>query len=184
MITFLFVLGLVVLLTCLILIFYITKSEIILSLVYKMNMCDKEVDEFLKIKEDLILRVINIITKELNTEYKVFDKVKKIKTSNLDEYEKDILLSDAYFEVNNIYQDSYKLKELKSLDGIMKDLNKNEIKLISLRTLYNKCAGEFNNIYKKFPYNYICKLRKFNIRKLYEGKELNSEIEKELNLII
>lgn len=184
MVTFLFILGLIVLFVCLILIFYITKSEILLSLVYKMNMCKKEVEEFLKVKEDLVLRVINIISRELNIEYKIFDEVKNIKTSKLDQYDRDVLLDEAYFEVTNIYQDNYKLKEVKSLDGIMKDLNKNEIKLISLRTLYNKCAGEFNNIYKKFPYNYICKLRKFNIRKLYEGKELNSEIEKELNLII
>ena len=59
-----------------------------------------------------------------------------------------------------------------------------EIELISLRTLYNKCAGEFNNLYNKFPYGIIAKTRKFSLKNLYLGKELKADIEKELNFEI
>ena len=98
--------------------------------------------------------------------------------------EKDKLLISAFEEITKIYTDNPNLKEIKSFDGIIKDINKNEIKLISLRTLYNKCAMEFNSICNKFPYKVICKFKKFKERTLYEGKELNDEIEKELNFVV
>ena len=108
-------------------------------------------------------------------------KVKNIKTSKINNYERDILLTEAFEEINKIYLDNPDLKNIKSFDGLIKDVKKNEIKLVSLRTLYNKCTLEFNDLYKKFPYNVICKIRKFKLRSVYQGKELNGEIEKELN---
>lgn len=173
--------GVLVIIFCFIGIFYLTKSELVVMLVYKMNMCDKEINEFLDIKESLIIRILNIISRELKAEYKIFDKVKNIKTSKINNYERDILLTEAFEEVNKIYLDNPDLKNIKSFDGLIKDVKKNEIKLVSLRTLYNKCTLEFNDLYKKFPYNVICKIRKFKLRSVYQGKELNGEIEKELN---
>lgn len=177
----LYMVGIVVLVVCLVGIFYLTKSEYVVTLVYKMNMCDKEINEFLDIKESLILRIISIITRELKVDYKVFDKVKNIKSSKINNYERDILLNEAFEEINKIYMDNSDLKNIKSFDGLIKDTEKSEIKLVSLRTLYNKCTLEFNDLYKKFPYNLICKIRKFKLRSVYQGKELNGEIEKELN---
>ena len=177
----LYIVGIVVLVVCLVGIFYLTKSEHVVTLVYKMNMCDKEINEFLDIKESLILRIISIITRELKVDYKVFDKVKNIKSSKINNYERDILLNEAFEEINKIYMDNSDLKNIKSFDGLIKDTEKSEIKLVSLRTLYNKCTLEFNDLYKKFPYYLICKIRKFKLRSVYQGKELNGEIEKELN---
>ena len=116
-------------------------------------------------------------------EIKIFDEVKNIKVSKLNNYDKDKLLGDAFKEVEKIYVDNPNLKKVKSFDGIIKDIDKMEIELISLRTLYNKWACEFNNLCVKFPYKIICKIRKFKIKSLYEGRELKGEIEKELNFI-
>ena len=56
--------GVLVIIFCFIGIFYLTKSEQVVMLVYKMNMCDKEINEFLDIKESLIIRILNIIRRE------------------------------------------------------------------------------------------------------------------------
>lgn len=180
----LYVSGVLVLIVSITLIFFISKGERVVNSVYKFNMCEKEIVEFLNNKESLILRVIGIIERELKSEFKVFEDVKNIKVSKPSPYEKDKLLTSAFEEITKIYTDNPNLKEIKSFDGIIKDINKNEIKLISLRTLYNKCAMEFNSICNKFPYKVICKFKKFKERTLYEGKELNDEIEKELNFVV
>lgn len=177
----LYIVGIIILISSLLGIFYLSKSDNVVTLMYKINMCDKEINEFLDNKESLIVRVINIINRELKSEYKVFDKVKNIKSSKLNNYDRDVLLTDAYEEINKIYSDNPNLKDVKSFDGLIKDIRKNEIKLVSLRTLFNKCTLEFNDLYKKFPYGFICKLKKFKPRNLYQGKELNNEIDKELN---
>ena len=169
----LYIIGILLLVICLVLIFFVSKSERIVNLAYKFNMCEKEINVFLNNKEELILRVIGIIGRQLNTEFKVFESVKNIKASKLNNYDRDKLLSEAFLNIEKIYLDNPELKDIKSFDGIIKDIKKNEVKLVSLRTLYNK-----------FPYSIICKIKKMSVRTLYEGKELGDEIDKELNFVI
>ena len=170
----LYIIGILLLVICLVLIFFVSKSERIVNLAYKFNMCEKEINVFLNNKEELILRVIGIIGRQLNTEFKVFESVKNIKASKINNYDRDKLLSEAFLNIEKIYLDNPELKDIK----------KNEVKLVSLRTLYNKCSSEFNSIYNKFPYSIICKIKKMSVRTLYEGKELGDEIDKELNFVI
>ena len=184
MATFLFVLGLIVIAICLIGIYFLSKGENITILMYKTGMCESDIDERLKNKEDLVSRCINIIVRQIKLDIKSFEDVKNIKASKLNNYEKDKVLSTAYNEIIKIYLDNPDLVNVKSFDGIIRDLDKLEIELISLRTMYNKCACEFNNVYNKMPYKLICKIRKFNIKSLYEGREIKGEIEKELNFVV
>lgn len=184
MATFLFIFGVIIIVVCLVSIFFLSKGEIITILMYKTGICENDIDERLKNKEDLITRCINIIIRQLKLDIKIFDEVKNIKSSKLNNYERDKLLSDAHKEICKIYIDNPSLKDIKSFDGIIKDLEKLEIEMISLRTLYNKCACEFNNYHDKFPYALICKVKSFNIKSLYEGREIKGEIEKELNFIV
>ncbi len=180
----LFVIGVVVLVGCLLAIFFLIKSENVLSLVYKFGLCENDIDDKLKEKEDLILRAINIINRQIKLDIKIFDEVKNLKINKLNNYDKDILLSDTFKEIEKIYSDNQNLSEVKSFDGLIKDIEKLEIELIGLRTLYNRWASEFNNLYNRFPYNIICKFKKLKIKNLYNGKELRVDNEKELNIEI
>lgn len=184
MATFLFVLGSIIIIICLVSIFFLSKGETITILMYKTGICENDMSERLKNKEDLIIRCINIIIRQLKLDIKIFDEVKNIKSSKLNNYEIDKLLSNAHKEICKIYTDNPSLKDIKSFDGIIRDLEKLEIEMISLRTLYNKCACEFNNYYAKFPYAFICKAKKFSMKSLYEGREIKGEIEKELNFVV
>lgn len=180
----LFIIGLIVLLGCLIGIFIITKGNIILSLAYKTQLCEKDIDDKLKEKEDLELRVINIINRQIKIDIKIFESIKNLKVDKLNNYDKDSLLTSGFVEINKIYSDNKKLSEVKSFDGLIKDIEKLEIELMGLRTLYNKWASEFNNLSSKFPYNMICKFKKISVKSLYDGKELRMNDEKELNIEI
>lgn len=184
MVTFLFVLGVIIILFCLVAIFFLSKGEMITILMYKTGICENDMSDRLKSKEDLIIRCINIIIRQLKLDIKIFDEVKNIKANKLNNYEIDKLLSDAHKEICKIYTDNPSLKDVKSFDGIVRDLEKLEIEMISLRTLYNKCACEFNNYHSKFPYSLICKVKKFSMKSLYDGREIKGEIEKELNFIV
>jgi len=150
---------------------------------FKTGMCESDIAERLKNKEDFILRCINIINRQLKLDIKIFEDVKNLKATKPNNYDRDKILSDAFAEIEKIYVDNPSLKKVKSFDGIIKDIEKIEIELISLRTLYNRWACEFNNLKIKFPYKLICKMRKFGIKSLYEGRELKGNIEKELNFI-
>ena len=104
--TTLYIIGILLLVICLVLIFFVSKSERIVNLAYKFNMCEKEINVFLNNKEELILRVIGIIGRQLNTEFKVFENVKNIKASKINNYDRDKLLSEAFLNIEKIYFDS------------------------------------------------------------------------------
>lgn len=180
----LFVIGVIVIVGCLLGIFFITKSENVLSLAYKTGLCENDINDKLKEKEDFTLRTINIINRQINLDIKIFEEVKNLKVNKLNNYDKDKLLCDVYIEIDKIYNDNPNLKEVKSFEGLIKDIERLEVELIGLRTLYNKWASEFNNLYNRFPYNLICKIKKLGIKSLYDGKELKVESEKELNIEI
>ena len=147
-------------------------------------MCEQEIDAILNNEEEIILRLISIINRELNLDIKEFERVKKLKTNRINNVEKDKLLSETYDEIKKIYVDNKMLSEIKSFNGIIKEVEKNENNLISLRTLYNKCASNINFFIKRFPYNIIAKIRKIKSMPLYEGKELHELIDKELNNLV
>ena len=174
MVTFLFILGLIIVIICLVLIFILSKNDKLTMIVYKTGMCEVDIDERLKNKEDLTIRSINIINRQIKLDIKIFEDVKNLKAIKLNNYEKDKLLSDAFIQITKIYEDN----------GLIKDIEKIDIELISLRTLYNKYASEFNNLYNKFPYKLICYFKKLKLKTLYEGAELKGDMLKELNLIV
>ena len=184
MITALYIVGILVIIICLVGIMYLFKNDTLVTLLYKINMCERDINIYLDNKESFILRCISIISRELEDKYKSFDKAENLKSNKVNNYERDNILSEVYSDIKSIYLDNPNLKEVKSFEGLIKDIDKNEVRLISLRTLYNRCSEEFNELSNKFPYSFICKIKKYKSRTLYIGKELNEEINKELNLIV
>ena len=183
--TVIYVIGSILLITCLIGILFLTKGDKLSMLVYKINMCENDIDKNLNQKEEATLRLISIIERQLNISLKDFDDVKNLKSTKPNNVEKDKVLTNAYIQIMKIYVDNPKLEEVKSFDGMLKDIDNDEMAMISLRTLYNKCASEFNNINKNVINNIICKFKKYDVKPLYDGKELHEVIEKELdNLVI
>lgn len=185
MITTVYVIGIVFLVGSLIGIFLLLKNDKLNTLVYKIDMCEKDIDIHLKKKEENVLRLISIVNRQLNLDLKEFEKVKNLKASKVNNIEKDKLLTEAVDEIKKVYADNSELSEVKSFDGILKDIDNDEISLISLRTLYNKSTGEYNMLLGRFPYGLLSKFRKLLVKPLYQGIELQEVIEKELsNLVI
>ena len=184
MITLIYVGGTTILVICLILIYYLIKRDRLNKDFYKIEMCEQEIDAVLNNEEENVLRLISIINRELDLDIKEFERVKKLKTNRINNVEKDKLLSETYEEIKKIYVDNKELSEIKRFDGIMNEISRSENTLISLRTLYNKCASSINFLIKRFPYNLIAKIKKIKFLPLYEGKELHELIDKELNNLV
>ena len=184
MIVLLYCLGVLVLLFSLFGIYILGKDDKISNLTYKIEMCENDIDKTLKSKEDTTLSLIAMISNELNIDIKQFEQAKLLCKKSVTNQEKDKILTEANQEIKKIHQDNVKLNTSLEFNETIKDLEKDEMQLVSLRTLYNQCSSEFNSLYTKFPYNLICKFRKKNIKALYEGKELQEVIEKELNNLV
>jgi LemA protein len=163
----------IVLLVCMIFLITMIKNNALIDLLYRIDEANKLIDASIRKKYDDLIRIVNIIEKKIKINSKKINEIKKINIDGFDKIEIDNILEEVYKEIKEISSDYSKLNSTKSFNGLLEDLNNNEIHLISLRTFYNKNVAEYNNKLKTFPSNIIAKLKKYNFKVFYEGKELD-----------
>lgn len=138
----------------------------------RINKTDKTYCERINNKYEITIKLIEIVNNKLKIESKTFEQIKEIENINYS-CEKDI--NKCYEEILDIKDNNAKTKSLKTFNSLLKEYEDNELHMVSLRTYYNKNAVLYNNLIKKFPYNIVSILKKYKMKLLYEGKELEKE---------
>ena len=126
--------------------------------------------------------MINLVENRYKTHSKTFDEVRKIKLEDISSLKNENLLNKCHKEIIEIKEDNKKVREIKSFREIIDEYNENELHIISLRTFYNKYTLEYNNIIKKIPYNMISIIKKYKIKSLLEGKEIDNNFNNDLEV--
>ena len=166
--------AIITVLTFLIIILFKYFNEKILILMRKLDQSELEYKDKVKNKYNILDRMINLVENKYKTHSKVFDDIKKIKMDEITSLKNENLLDKCYKEIIEIKEDNKKGKEVKSFKDIIEEYNDNELHIISLRTFYNKYTLEYNNIIKKIPYNIVSKFKKYKVKSLLEGEELEN----------
>lgn len=169
-------------LTSLLIVIFKFLTEKLDSLYNKVSTSEEESFEKLKNKYNLIIRSIKLIENKFKIESKTFEEVKKVKIDSISSFKHDKLLNKCYSEILQIKSDNNKSKEIKSFKDIIDEYEENELHIISLRTYYNKYTLEFNKLIKKIPYNIVAKIRKYKLKSLFEGKELDVNFNNDLEV--
>lgn len=166
----------------LIVILYKNYNGKLKNILYKLKTSNNDFNDKLKIKYELIIKFIDAAKDKYHVESKIFDDVKKIKVENLPNLRNDKLLNKCYKELVQIKEDNQKTREIKVFKEIITSYEENELHVISLRTYYNKYILEYNNLIKKFPYNIISKIKKYNLKNILEGKEIEDNFNNNLEV--
>lgn len=135
-----------------------------------------------KKKYEIIIKLIEITQNKYKIDSKVFESAKNINEDDLNTYKDEKLLNKCFKEINQIREDNSKVKETKAFKELLTDCNKNEILLVSLRSYHNKYTLIYNNMIKKFPYNFISKIRRFKLDTLIEGNELETNFNNDVEV--
>lgn len=154
---FILITSIVVLITTIVLLFLLSKKKKITNLINKISLAETELGENLKTKLDIIIRLINIIERELKIESKAFDEVKKINGNKVNNIILDNILTDGTNEVLEFKNDYKELYKIKSFAELIEDLKNVDIYLNGGRKFYNKYAKIYNDLIKTFPSNIIGK---------------------------
>lgn len=143
---------------------------------------EKECIDELKRKNEIIEKMIKVASSKFKCESIAFDEVKDLEIDSLDSFKEEKKLNKCYEEILHVVEDNPKSKDIKTLKDYIKKYDNNELKIISLRTFYNKYALQYNNLIKKFPYNIISKFKKLKIKNIIEGKELDINFNNDLEV--
>ncbi len=164
-----------------IILFYKYFNEKLFTLYKKLNDTEEEYNDKFNKKFDIVNRFMEEIIKKYKTESKTFDSVKKIDEIDIS-LKMEKLLNKCYKELVEVKEDKQKTREIKIFRELMNEYEDNELSLISLRTYYNSYTVIYNNLLSKFPYNLISKLKKYGVKNLIEGKELEIDFNNDLEV--
>ena len=165
----------IIILVLLLLLLYRYYNDKINELLKKINKSEKQELNKLKEKQNILIRAINLIENKLDIKSKTFDDVRKLKIDSLTTFKDEEILNKCFNEILDIKEHNSKSKKLKTLDEIINDYNENELHVISLRSYYNKYTMKYNCLIKKLPYNIIAKIKKYKLKLLLEGLEIEKE---------
>lgn len=165
----------IIILALLLILLYRYYNDKINELLKKINKSEKQELNKLKEKQNILTRAINLIENKLDIKSKTFDNVRKLKIDSLTTFKDEEILNKCFDEILEIKEDNSKSKKLKTLDEIINNYYENELHVISLRSYYNKYTMKYNCLIKKFPYNIIAKIKKYKLKLLLEGLEIEKE---------
>ena len=126
--------------------------------------------------------MIKVATSKFKCESTAFDEVKDLEIDSLDSFKDEKKLIKCYEELLHVIEDNSKSKDIKTLKDYVKKYDNNDLKIVSLRTYYNKYTLQYNDMIKKFPYNIISKIKKLKIRNIIEGTELDINFNNDLEV--
>ena len=175
------VLLIVFIILAFIVLFYKYYNEKLFNLYKKLNDTEEEYTSKFNNKFNIVNRFIDAIKDKYKTDSKAFDNVKEIDELDIS-LKNEKLLNKCYKELVQIKEDKQKTRELKVFREIMNEYEENELSLISLRTYYNSYTVVYNNLISKFPYNIISKCKKYKVKNLIEGKELEIDFNNDLEV--
>lgn len=165
----------VIFLIAIILIIFKLHNDKIKEIIYKIDMTEKSCKEKIKEKYSIITKIIEELEKKLKTQNKTFANIKNINTESVNLLKIDKDLTICYEEIKNILEDNTNFNKLKNIKNAIAKYEENELYIISLRTYYNKQIIIYNNLINKFPYNIISYMKKYKLKLLFEGDEIEVE---------
>ena len=148
----------------------------------KLDSSEDEAFDKLKSKHEILTKMIKLVKTKYKVDSKIFDEINNMEITSLSSFNDEKVLNKCYKEIIHIKEDNLKQKETKAFKELLNDYDENELHILSLRTYHNKYTLVYNNLIKKFPYNIISKLKRYGIRTLIEGKELNNNFNNDLEV--
>ena len=168
------IICIVIVLTFLCIILFKYYNEKILIILKKLDQSEIEYKEKYNNKYNILNKLIDLIESKYKTRSKVFDEIKEINMEELHLIDNDNLLNKCFKEILEIRDDNKKGREVKSFKELIDEFNENELHIVSLRTFYNKYTLEYNNIIKKIPYNIVSMFKKYKVKSLLDGMEIET----------
>ena len=163
-------------------IFYKYKKEKLENILDKLDDSEDEIIVKLKKKSELLNSLISTVQTKYKVDSKIFDEIKDVDIESIDSFNNEKLFNKCYQEIQHIREDNTKVRETKAFKEELKTYDENELHIISLRTFHNKYTLIYNNMIQKFPYNIIAKTKKYKLKNLIEGKELESDFNNDLEV--
>lgn len=163
----------IVIIVCLIMIFYSLIYNKIKTQILRINSVESEIDESLRVKYDLIVKLISEI-KQVDKTVK-FKDVDKIKDEELSSFEFERKLADLESLIYTVRNDNNKLLKSNVVNDLWYDMSNINTKIKAEKKYYNESTTLYNNLVTKFPNKLLALILKLKEKKYFDGKDMYDE---------
>jgi len=164
-----------------ILLFYTYIYNKIKTQILKINSAESEIDESLRLKYDLIIKIISEI-KQIDKDNKKFENVEKIKDENLSSFEFERKLADIESQVYTIRNDNTKLLKNNTFNDLWYEIISLNTKIKAEEKYYNESTTKYNSLVTKFPSKIVALILKLNEKRYFDGKNMYDKNTKDFKI--
>ena len=137
----------------------------------KINAVESEIDEALRRKYDLLVKIISEI-KKVNKDEESFKDVDKIKDENLSSFEFDRKLADIESQIYSIRNDNSKLLKNNTFNDLWYEIITLNTKIKAEEKYYNENTTTYNELVTKFPSKIIAMILHLKEKRYFDGKNM------------
>lgn len=153
-------------------IFYATIYNRFQNYIIRINTVEKDIDNTLRNKLDIVNRAIKIINNNVKDTKLNEPNFKKDKLSNFD---LDRKITSLINELVQLKDKHSKLSNNDNFNTAWFDLNEVDEELLAYKSYYNNNIIKFNKLIRMFPSNIVGKIARFKEKLFYDGKDMNDE---------
>lgn len=142
----------------------------------KINQAECLIDDALRNRYDLLLRVDKYIQTELDNDKTFFKGLEKLKDKNISNFDLDRKITEyinLWMQIKNDYSD---LNNKKAFKELLNENKRIDEKLQAAKSYYNKYTNELNDLIRSFPSNIVARMHKIEIKPFFDGKNMEDEI--------
>lgn len=165
-----------IILISVVLIGYIVSFNEFQNLIIRINEAEAEIDTILRKRFDILNKSISIIKANCEVEDNILEIIVKLRSRKLTNFDLDRQLYDAINEFNHYLEKYEHLKELENIIKIQKELNETETEMIASQKYYNDTITKYNKLRTKIPTNLVGKLKKYEYKPYFDGKDMTDNI--------
>lgn len=144
----------------------------------KINKSEKKLEETLKEKFNLTIKVIDILNDKKNFDEDLYHDFLNINLDEINLFDLNNILIDTDNKIELYLSQNEKLINNKDYKNLNKKINVLNTTIKTTRSYYNKNLKEYNNLIKKFPTSTIAKIKKY-----YKKEFLKDNPNKELKIM-
>lgn len=143
--------------------------------IIKINEVESKIDECLRNKFDIIIKLNSIIKEKIKTNKALVDDINELKDVQISSFEMDRKLNEAMSKVNFVKEKYEVFEGDEDTIRLIYEIEDIDESLLAFKKYYNECITEYNVLIKKIPYLFIGKYFKYSEKKYFDGKDMNDE---------
>lgn len=160
----------VIVISLLILIYYVYLSNKINYTIIRINEASNRIDSNLKDKYNLLNRSISLIKEKIKDE-NILKEIVKLRSRKVSNFTLNNILNDSVLEFDKLLNQYKELAKSDEIVKISKQLLVIDNELDTLKKYYDGNVNYYNEMLKKIPTNIVAKIKKYKKKDLFDHIE-------------